>query len=118
MRIAERVVGDVTVLDAEGRLTANDGHRTILNKVDDLLANGRRDLVVNLRQVPYMDSTCVGELIGAFLKARKQGATLKLAGVVGHTAVLLKTVKLDKVLEVFDSDTAAVASFRPPDPTA
>ncbi len=111
MQIAERVVADVTVLDANGRLTANEGHRAILNRVDALLAGGRRDLVLNLRQVPYMDSTCVGELVSAFLKTRKQGGALKLAGVGGHTAVLLRTVKLDSVFEVFDSDTAAVESF-------
>ena len=90
-----------------------------MNKVDDLLAHGRRDLVVNLRQVPYMDSTCVGELIGAFLNAQKQGATLKLAGVVGHTAVLLKDG--ENWTRYSRSSTLTLprfASFRPPDPTA
>ncbi len=111
MQITEREVGGVTVLDAHGRLTANDGNRVILDRVDELLASGRRDLVLGLGDVSYMDSTCVGELISAFLKARNQGGALKLTGVTGRTAALFTTVRLDTVFDIFESETAALDSF-------
>ena len=63
MQITERTVGEVTVLDAQGRMALNDGHGAVKQHVAELLAAGRRQLVLDLGEVPYMDSTCVGELV-------------------------------------------------------
>ncbi len=68
-------------------------------------------LVLDLGHVPYMDSTCVGELVSAFITTRNQGGTLKFAGVSGRVATLFTISRLDTVFEVFETDTAALQSF-------
>ncbi len=111
MQVTERTVGEVTVLDAQGRMALNDGHGAVKQRVGELLAAGRRQLVLDLGQVPYMDSTCVGELVSAFLTTRTQGGILKFAGVTGRMAELFTVAKLDTVFELFETETAAVRSF-------
>ena len=111
MRIDERAVGDVTVLTVQGRMTRNDGYGSVKQRVGELLAAGRRQLVLDLGHVRYMDSTCIGELVSAFLTTRSQGGTLKFTGVSDRIAELLTVAKLDTVFEVFETDTAALQSF-------
>ncbi len=111
MQITERTVGEVTVLDAQGRMALNDGHGAVKQHVGALLAAGRRQLVLDLGEVPYMDSTCVGELVSAFLTTRTQGGMLKFSGVTGRMAELFAVAKLDTVFELFETDVAAVKSF-------
>ena len=76
-----------------------------------MVAAGRRQLVLDLGHVRYMDSTCIGELVSAFLTTRSQGGTLKFTGVSDRIAELLTVAKLDTVFEVFETDTAALQSF-------
>lgn len=111
MRIDERAVGDVTVLTVHGRMALNDGHGAVKQRVGELLLVDRRQIVLDLGQVPYMDSTCVGELVSSFLATRSQGGVLKFAGITGRIAELVTVAKLDTVFEIFDTDTAALQSF-------
>ena len=111
MRIDERAVGEITILTVHNRMTQNDGHGAVKDRVGELLGAGCRQLVLDLGHVPYMDSTCVGELVSAFLTTRSQGGTLKFAGVSGRVATLFTISKLDTVFEVFETDTAALQSF-------
>jgi anti-sigma B factor antagonist len=111
MRITERTVGHVTVLDVQGRMTVNEGYGTVKRSVGELLSAGQRQLVLNLDQVPYLDSGCVGELVAAFLTTRTQGGMLKFAGARGRIAELFTIAKLDTVFELFETETEAVTSF-------
>ena len=111
MRIIERAVGEVTILDATGRMTVTEGHGLVRQRVNSQLASGQRQFVLNLSEVSYMDSACVGELVGAYLTTRNQGGTLKFAGVTGPIAQLFTVAKLDTVFELFDTDDAALESF-------
>ena len=111
MRIDERAVGEVTILTVHNRMTQNDGHGAVKDRVGELLGAGCRQLVLDLGHISYMDSTCVGELVSAFLTTRSQGGTLKFAGVSGRVATLFTISKLDTVFEVFETDTAALQSF-------
>ena len=112
MKITERTVGDVTVLEADGRMTRNEGYGVAKQRITQLIEDGRRDLLINLASVTYMDSTCVGELVSAFITVRNKGGRLKLAEPIGRIRELLSIAKLDTVFEVFDTETAAVESFR------
>ena len=111
IQIDERVRGDITVLAVCGRMAVNDGQGAVKQRVGELLATGRRHVVLDLGQVPYMDSTCVGELVSAFLATRNEGGTIKFTGISGHIAELLTVSKLDTVFEIFETDTAALQSF-------
>ena len=111
MRIKERTVGQVTILDADGRMTRNEGYGVVKKRVGELLAGGHNQLLLNLAAVPYMDSTCVGELVSAFITVRNGGGTLKFMGAMGRLRELLSIAKLDTVFELFDTETTALESF-------
>ena len=116
MEITQRVVGEVTVLDLAGRMTRNDGYGAVKARVTELLGQSVGSFVLNLTDVPYLDSTCVGELVSAFITVRNKGGKLKLFGATGRIRKLLTVAKLDTVFEVFESEAAAVASFVRPTP--
>ena len=114
MQIAARRIGSVTILDVDGRMTRNDGYGSIKEKVTALLGEGDRQLLLNLKDVPYMDSTSVGELVSAFITVRNHDGILKLVGPTTRIAELLSVAKLDTVFEVYDNETDALESFSSP----
>ena len=114
MQITERHIGSLTILDATGRMTRDDGYGYIKQRIDTLLGNGDRQLLLNLKDVPYMDSTSVGELVSAFITVRNHDGVLKLVGPTSRIAELLSVAKLDTVFEVYESETDAVQSFTSP----
>ncbi len=111
MRIKERRAGDVVILDADGRMTRNEGYGAVKKRVGELLADGHRHFLLNLSQVGYMDSTCVGELVSTFITVRNNDGILKIAGAMGRIKELLSIAKLDTVFEVYDTETAGIDSF-------
>ncbi len=111
MTITTRVVGHVTVLDLDGRMTRDEGYGAVKAQAVELLGQERTNFLLNLTDVPYMDSTCVGELVSAFITVRNKGGTLKLFGASGRLSELLTIAKLDTVFEVFETETAALESF-------
>lgn len=114
MLITERQVGGVSILDVDGRMTRNDGYGAVKKQVGSLLVDGHRALLVNLSDVPYMDSTSVGELVSAFITVRNNDGVLKLVGPTEKIKELLSVAKLDTVFEVYDSEADAVQSFSSP----
>lgn len=111
MTISTRVVGQVTVLDLDGRMTRNEGHGGVKARAVELLGQERTSLLLNLTDVPYMDSTCVGELVNAFITVRNKGGMLKLYGMSGRLSELLTMTKLDTVFEIFETEATALESF-------
>ena len=114
MQIHARKSDGITVLDVNGRMTRNKGYGTVKREIDALLADDDRRFVLNLTEVPYMDSTCVGELVSAFITVRSNGGVLKLSGPTPRIRELLSVAKLDTVFEVYDSESAAIQSFSKP----
>ena len=111
--ISERLFGEVLVLDIHGRLAIQDGASQFGSHVRHALHQGRANLVLDLGEVPYMDSTALGELVRAYTTAAQMGGGLKLLHVAGRVRTLLTVAKLMTAFEVFDDETAAIASFRP-----
>ena len=108
MEVTERHIGSLTILDPNGRMTRDDGYGSIKDRVGTLLGNGHRQLLLNLKDVPYMDSSSVGELVSAFITVRNHDDVLKLVGPTPRIAELLSVAKLDTVFEVYESETDAV----------
>ena len=106
---SERHAGDVLVIDLKGGLTI--GNQELRRGFDEALERGERKLLVNLAEVPYMDSTSVGDLIVGHLEAAKRGATLKLLNLQPRIFELLTMHHLIQVFEHFDDEDAALASF-------
>jgi anti-sigma B factor antagonist len=112
MKIAERTLGAVTVIDIDGAITLSEGDTDRLaDKVRSLLQQGRKQLIANLTKVSYMDSAGLGELVQAYTTVSRQGGALKLVGVTKRLNDLLVITKLATVFDSYDSEAAAAASF-------
>jgi anti-sigma B factor antagonist len=111
MQIEERGVGDVMVLDLKGRLTMGDGDELLKDKVNSLVNQGHRKIVLNLADVPYIDSAGLGEIVRTYTTVSRQGGSLKLLNLTKRITDLLSITKLLTVFETFDSESEAVRSF-------
>ena len=111
MHIDERSAGDVTVLDLKGRMTMGEGDELLKDKVNSLILQGRKKLVLNLADVPYVDSAGLGEIVRTYTTVTKQGGSLKLANLTTRITDLLSITKLLTVFDTYDSEADAVRSF-------
>ncbi len=111
MEINLRTEGDVTVLDLKGNLTLGAGEQKMREAIDELLARGRTNLLLNLAAVPVLDSSGIGAIIKSFTTAKKDGGKLKLVNLSRLARQLLSITGLLSVLEVFDDEASALASF-------
>ena len=112
MKITERKVGDVTVLDIEGKILLGEGNVQLKRKIDELVERNEIRVVLNLEQVPYMDSGGLGEIVRSYTTATRAGGNLKLVNATKRISDLLTITKLITVFEIFDNETAAVESFK------
>ena len=111
MEIAERTVSDITVLDLKGKMTLGEGDELLKDKINSLLAQGKKKLVLNLEGVPYIDSAGLGEIVRTFTTVSRQGGSLKLLNLTKRIEDLLSITKLLTVFETFDTEAEAIKSF-------
>jgi len=111
MEMTERRVGDVAVLDLSGRLTGQDGSTRLKDKINSVIHEGGRKILVNLGGVTYIDSSGLGELVSSFTGVKRHDGRLKLFNVGGRSKDLLVMTKLIMVFETFDTEADALASF-------
>ena len=111
MQIEERNVGDVVVLDLKGKITLGEGDELLKDKVNSLVNQGHRKIVLNLADVPYIDSAGLGEVVRTYTTVSRQGGGLKLLNLTKRITDLLSITKLLTVFETFDTEDDAVRSF-------
>src|SRR4029078_305301 len=111
MQIEERSAGDVTVLDLKGKMTLGEGDELLKDKINSLVQQGRRKVVLNLEGVPYIDSAGLGEIVRTYTTINRQGGSLKLLNLTKRITDLLSITKLLTVFETYDSEADAVRSF-------
>ena len=111
MHIDQRGVGDVVVLDLKGKITLGEGDELLKDKVNSLLSQGIKKIILNLADVPYVDSAGLGEIVRTFTTVSRQGGSLKLLNLTKRITDLLSITKLLTVFETFDSENEAVRSF-------
>lgn len=111
MQIEERVAGDVTLLDLKGKLTLGEGDEILKDKINSLVLQGRLKIVLNLADVPYVDSAGLGEVVRTFTTISRQGGSLKLLNLTKRITDLLAITKLLTVFETYDNEADAVRSF-------
>jgi anti-sigma B factor antagonist len=112
MNITERQVGDVTVLDLEGKILLGEGDIQLKQYVSDLIARGVRRVLLNCREVPYMDSSGLGEVVRCYTTVKRAGGELKLVNLTKRLVDLLTITKLISVFETHDSEEKAINSFQ------
>jgi anti-sigma B factor antagonist len=111
MQIEERVVGDVTILDLKGKITLGEGDEALKDKINSLVLQDRRRILLNLAEVPYIDSAGLGEIVRTYTTVSRQGGQLKLVNLTKRITDLLSITKLLTVFETFDSEADALQSY-------
>ena len=111
MQIEERPTGDVIVLDLKGKMTLGEGDELLKDKINSLVHQGRRKVVLNLEGVPYIDSAGLGEIVRTYTTISRQGGSMKLLNLTKRITDLLSITKLLTVFETYDNEADAVRSF-------
>jgi anti-sigma B factor antagonist len=109
MQIEERTVGGVKVLDVKGQVIQGD--LLLKDKVNSVISQGHKRILINMGDVSYVDSAGLGELVGAYTTVTRGGGKLKLANVTKKTHDLLTITKLVTVFETYESEQEAIKSF-------
>ena len=111
MQIDQRSIGDVTVLDLKGKITLGEGDELLKDKVNSLVNQGHKKIVLNLAEVPYIDSAGLGEIVRTYTTVSRQGGSLKLLNLTKRITDLRAITKLLTVFETFESEADAIKSF-------
>lgn len=112
--VSERLILDVVLIHISGRATLTEGAEQLADALQRLIDQGQAKFVIDLGDVPYIDSTALGAILRGRATVSRRGGALKLLRVRGHVRELLELTKLLPVFEVFDSDAEALASFESP----
>jgi anti-sigma B factor antagonist len=111
MTLSERTVGDVTIVDVDGRLVVGEGDRMLRDHLTALMHRGRNRILLNLQGVTAIDSGGVGVLVWKYVTITRQGGELKLVNLSARTHNVLMITKLLTVFESFESEAKALESF-------
>jgi len=111
MHIDERNVGGVIIFDMKGKMTLGDGDELLRTKVAGAIEKGSKKIVLNLGDVPYIDSAGLGEIVRSYTTVSRQGGSLKLLNLTKRITDLLSITKLLTVFDTFESEGDAVKSF-------
>ena len=112
MVIEERIIGDVTILDLKGKMTLGEGDELLKDKINSLIHQGQKKLLLNLEGVPYIDSAGLGEIVRTYTTVSRQGGNLKLVNLTKRITDLLSITKLLTVFETFETEPEALKSFK------
>ena len=111
MEISERTSGTVTIIDLNGKLMLGDPTQRLHDKVNSLLQQGRKNIVLNLGEVAAVDSGGLGELVRTLTTMQKHGGSLKVANLPKRVQDLLVMTRLVTVFDTYEDETAALKSF-------
>ena len=112
MKVSNRQVDGITVVDMSGRITLGEGSVVLRDTIRDLVAKGQKKILLNLGDVTYIDSSGIGELVSAFTSVRREGGDLKLLNLTKKVHDLLQITKLYTVFDIKDDEATAIKSFK------
>ena len=111
MKAIVRQVDSVTVVDVSGRITLGEACKELRELIRGELSKGHKNLLLNLADVTYIDSSGIGELVSAFTAVSSQGGKLKLLNLTKKVHDLLQITKLYTVFDIHNDEAGAVSSF-------
>jgi anti-sigma B factor antagonist len=111
MKITERLVGDVVILDLQGKILIGEGDDQLREAVTKLADSGKTKILLNLAEVPYVDSAGLGEVVRCYTTVSRKGGKLKLLNLTKKIQDLLAITKLLTVFETYDNEEEAIKSF-------
>jgi anti-sigma B factor antagonist len=112
LEFAEHQREGVTILALKGRITVGEV-TPVREKITALVAAGQSQIVLDLKDVDYIDSTGLGNLVISYTQVKKAGGALKLLNLNKRNVELLALTRLHTIFEVFGEETDAVNSFFP-----
>jgi anti-sigma B factor antagonist len=113
LHVVEKLMGDVLVLDARGRLTLGRETEVLRHRFQDVADAGHKRIILNLAGVDYVDSAGLGALVAVAASIRKAGGDLKLANLTDRIRGLIQITRLSTLFEVYDNLEKARSSFGP-----
>ncbi|HYL38812.1 MAG TPA: STAS domain-containing protein [Bryobacteraceae bacterium] len=106
-------VGSVVVLHLQGSITLGDGTNRFRKLIHDTLDAGKKDILLNMSEVYYIDSSGLGELVAALTTSHHKGGRLKLMRLTPKVQDLVQLTRVHRVFEIFSDEESAVRSFQP-----
>ncbi len=111
MKLNVRQIGHVAVLDFAGNITVGKGDAVLREGVFKLLQSDQKQILLNLRKVPYMDSSGIGEMVACYKAARDKNGTVKLLNPSEKVSDLLQITRLEEMFETYRNEKEALRSF-------
>lgn len=111
LKITNTETNGTSVVTLAGRIVLGEESRSLREKLKGLIVEGKKQIVVNMDNITYIDSTGLGALVASQVSAKSQGASLKLCNLGRKFQELLQLTKLVTVFEVCNTEAAAIASF-------
>jgi anti-sigma B factor antagonist len=109
MGVSIRKVGSVAIIDLSGKLMGRPEAEEFKGGITQLLKEGYKNVLVNLAEVPWVNSTGLGILVAGYTSLRREGGTLKLFNVTERINSILMVTRLTTIFETFDNEAAALA---------
>jgi anti-sigma B factor antagonist len=111
LKMTHREVDGVSVVALDGRIVLGEESNALREKLKNLVAEGKKKIVLNMNDIKYIDSSGLGLLVAAHVSAKTQGASLCLCHLGSNFQELLQITKLLTIFDVWDTEAAAVAGF-------
>lgn len=112
MKTKARDVGDVRVLDLEGKITIGAGDVELRQRIEESVGAGFSKILLNFGGVTHIDSSGIGELVGCYTTLSRRGGKMKLLNLTQKITDILHVTQLITVFDVFDSEPEALSSFK------
>ena len=106
-----RRVGSVAIVDLNGKITLGENTGILRDELRSLLSQGNKNIILNMKDVGYVDSAGLGELVGVYTTAANQGGSVKLLHLQGKMKDLMQVTKLHTIFPAFENEQEAVSSF-------
>jgi len=111
LNISTRENGGVIVVDVTGKIALGETSANLHQELRELINSGKKDILLNLKDVTTIDSSGLGTLVASYTTAEKSGGTMKLVNLTDRATELMTITKLYTVFEIFDDERAALNSF-------
>ena len=112
MKIEKRKKGNVIIFDLKGKILFGDGIDELRQSINSSIKENEKQLVLNFAEVPYLDSTGLGEVVRSYTTLKKEGGAVKIANLTNKVKDLMMVTKLITVFETFNDENEAVKSFK------
>lgn len=111
LKMNQREVDGVTVVALDGRIVLGEESNALREKIKQLVAEGKKKIVLNMDNITFIDSAGLGTLVAAHHSAKAQGASLRLCHLGTKFQEVLQITKLMTIFDVSNTEAEAVASF-------